>query len=65
MILIKFIALHWIISCCFFVLQEEEEEEAWTDDENAIKAYLENDDPLPNDLLEKIVGEWWNEEPFK
>merc|ERR1712129_251345 len=36
-----------------------------TEEEEAIKAYLESDEPLPNELLDKIVSEWWNKEPFK
>ena len=44
---------------------EEEEEVELTEDEEAIKAYLETGETLPNELLDKIVAPWWNEEPFK
>ena len=44
---------------------EEEEEVQYTEDEEAIIQYLKEDEPLPNELYEKIVGEWWNAEPFK
>ena len=46
-------------------LFEQEEEIEFTEDEEAIKNYLENDDPLPTELLDKIIAPWWNEEPFK
>lgn len=46
----------------------EEEEEAgpqFTEDEEHIVSYLKEDEPLPNEVLDKIVPGWWNEEPFK
>ena len=45
--------------------KNEEEEVEFTEDEEAIKNYLETGDPLPTELLDKIVTSWWKEEPFK
>ncbi|CAG5120480.1 unnamed protein product, partial [Candidula unifasciata] len=44
---------------------EKEEIMELTDDEEAIKAYLETNEPLPTRLLDKIVRVWWTMEPFK
>ncbi|KAI8508321.1 adenylate kinase [Branchiostoma belcheri] len=44
---------------------ETEEEIPLTEDEEAIKNNLESEDALPPDVLDKIVPEWWNKEPFK
>ena len=46
---------------------EEEEEAApqFTEDEEHTVSYLKEDEPLPNEVLDKIVPAWWNEEPFK
>ena len=49
----------------FYTMKEEEEEVTYTEDEEAIIAYLKEDDPLPNELLEKIISEWWKKEPFR
>lgn len=45
--------------------EEEEEEPELTEDEEAIKANLESADPLPSELLDSIISQWWNKEPFK
>ena len=37
----------------------------FTEDEEAIVQYLKEDEPLPPEVLDKIVPAWWNEEPFK
>ena len=37
----------------------------FTEDEEHIVSYLKEDEPLPNEVLDKIVPAWWNEEPFK
>ena len=36
-----------------------------TEDEEAIVNYLKEDEPLSPELLEKIVADWWNKDPFK
>lgn len=36
-----------------------------TDNEDAIKAYLEKDEPLSNDILDSVIGVLWSLEPFK
>ena len=48
--------------------EEEEsdaEEQPFTEDEEAIIAYLRDDEPLPPDLLQKLLNEWWHQEPFR
>ena len=44
---------------------EEEEGPQFTEDEEAIVQYLKEDEPLPPEVLDKIVPDWWNKEPFK
>ncbi|BFZ09241.1 hypothetical protein BsWGS_12280 [Bradybaena similaris] len=44
---------------------EKEEILELTEDEEAIKAYLESNEPLPNELLDKIITSWWTWEPYK
>ncbi|ELU02521.1 hypothetical protein CAPTEDRAFT_45229, partial [Capitella teleta] len=44
---------------------EEEEEINYTEEEEAIVTYLKEDEPLPIELLDKIVATWWEKEPFK
>ena len=44
---------------------QEDEEPELTEDEEAIKANLESADPLPPELLDNIMAQWWNKEPFK
>ena len=36
-----------------------------TEDEEAIVAYLRDDEPLPAELLQKLLNEWWHQEPFR
>jgi hypothetical protein len=43
----------------------EEDEPILTEDEEAIIAYLRDDEPLPNELLQKLITDWWHQEPFK
>lgn len=45
--------------------EEEEEGPQFTEDEEAIVQYLKEDEPLPPELLDKIVADWWNKDPFK
>ncbi|XP_067841405.1 adenylate kinase 9 [Heptranchias perlo] len=45
--------------------QEEEEEVTFTAEEEAIKLYLTEDEPLPPEVLDNLLLKWWNEEPFK
>jgi len=40
-------------------------EESLTEDEEAIVAYLRDDEPLPSELLQKLLNEWWHQEPFR
>lgn len=35
------------------------------DKEESIKAYLERDELLPNEILDEVLQQFWNEEPFK
>ena len=39
----------------------------YTEEEEAIKSYLEGgmEDMLAPEILEKIIGEFWDKEPFK
>lgn len=37
----------------------------FTEEEEAIKANLESDEPLPAEVLDTILPAWWNKEPFK
>ena len=51
--------------------EEAEQDEAdvvelpLTEDEEAIVAYLRDDEPLPPELLQKLLNEWWHQEPFR
>ena len=55
------------ISVVVVVQAEEEAEVEYTEEEEAIKAYLEGgmEEMLPGELLQKIIGEFWDKEPFK
>lgn len=46
---------------------EEEPEPEFTEEEEAIKSYLEGgmEEMLPPEILEKVLGEFWDQEPFK
>lgn len=46
------------------ICQEEESIEL-TESEEAIKAYLEDNEPLPTHVLDNIIQVWWKSEPFK
>ncbi|XP_026878248.2 adenylate kinase 9 isoform X1 [Electrophorus electricus] len=43
----------------------EEEKPMLTDEEEAIKAYLSDREPLPQEMMELIVAKLWDEEPYK
>ncbi|KAH9524991.1 Adenylate kinase 9, partial [Bulinus truncatus] len=45
-------------------IKVDEEDLTLTEDEEAIKAYLEANEPLSNDLLDSILKYWWTSEPF-
>lgn len=45
--------------------QIEEEDLTMTPEEEAIRAYLADDESLPAEVLEKLLPEWWRQEPFK
>lgn len=58
--------MSWCDNQINVITQEEEDEESkLTEDEEAIKSYLETEEPLSTELLEKIVEDWWTKEPFK
>lgn len=44
---------------------EAEPEPELTEEEEAIKANLEGDEPLPAEVLDNIIPHWWQREPFK
>ncbi|XP_048348870.1 adenylate kinase 9 isoform X3 [Sphaerodactylus townsendi] len=43
----------------------EQKELQLTDEEEAIKANLAENEPLPAGVLENVVSEWWTKEPFR
>ncbi|XP_030091870.2 adenylate kinase 9 isoform X1 [Serinus canaria] len=45
--------------------EKTEQEVELTDEEQAIKANLTNNTELPPEVLDKIVPDWWNKEPFR
>ncbi|XP_072356094.1 adenylate kinase 9 isoform X2 [Scyliorhinus torazame] len=45
--------------------KQEEVEVELTPEEEAMKAYLLDDEPLTADLLNKLIPKWWTEEPYK
>ncbi|XP_051881405.1 LOW QUALITY PROTEIN: adenylate kinase 9 [Pristis pectinata] len=45
--------------------KQEEEEVEFSPEEEAIKSFLTEDEPLPPDVLDNLIPKWWNEEPFK
>ena len=59
--------IHSFIHVPYCVQAETEEEEPveLTEEEEAIKASLENSDTLAPEILDHIVPQWWNKEPFK
>lgn len=44
---------------------QKEEEIVFTEDEEAIKATLESNEPLPTELLDSIIKPWWTMEPYR
>lgn len=36
-----------------------------TDEEEAIKANLVENEPLPIEVLDNLIPEWWTQEPFR
>lgn len=47
-----------------FLIQEAEEIE-YSEEEEAIKNNIENEEPLSNEVLDNILPNWWHKEPFK
>ncbi|KAI7799765.1 adenylate kinase 9 [Triplophysa rosa] len=41
------------------------EDPGLTHDEETIKAYLQYGDPLPPEILEMVLLQWWDQEPYK
>ncbi|XP_062407393.1 adenylate kinase 9 [Sardina pilchardus] len=44
---------------------QEEPEPELTDEEEAIKAYLQEGAPLPQEVLEMVLVQWWEQEPYR
>ncbi|XP_066533319.1 adenylate kinase 9 [Hoplias malabaricus] len=44
---------------------EEEDKVVLTDEEEAIKTYLSDGEPLPQEIMEMVLPQLWNEEPYK
>ncbi|XP_072537006.1 adenylate kinase 9 [Salminus brasiliensis] len=44
---------------------EEEEKLLLTDEEEAIKSYLSDGEPLPQEILEMVLLQLWNKEPYR
>ncbi|KAM8953015.1 adenylate kinase 9 [Pelodytes ibericus] len=42
-----------------------EEEVGLTDEEEAVQSYLVDSEPLPTEVLDQTVSEWWTKEPFR
>ncbi|XP_078460274.1 adenylate kinase 9 [Lampetra planeri] len=45
--------------------QQQEVEGDWQKHAEAVEAYLSDSEPLPAQLLDKLLLSWWNEEPFR
>ncbi|XP_044146654.1 adenylate kinase 9 [Bufo gargarizans] len=43
---------------------EPKEEVVLTEEEEAVKSYLADNEPLPTEVLDQLVVEWWTKEPF-
>ncbi|XP_053315810.1 adenylate kinase 9 [Spea bombifrons] len=41
------------------------EEVVLTEEEEAIRSYLVDSEPLPTEVLDQLVSEWWTKEPFR
>lgn len=37
----------------------------FTEEEEAIRLYLMENEPLPPEILENILSEWWHKEPIR
>ncbi|XP_075453717.1 adenylate kinase 9 isoform X2 [Ascaphus truei] len=46
-------------------IDTQKEEVILTNEEAAVKSYLVDSEPLPSELLDEIVAEWWKKEPFR
>ncbi|KAL7872074.1 hypothetical protein SRHO_G00070570 [Serrasalmus rhombeus] len=44
---------------------ENEENPVLTDEEEAIKSYLSDGEPLPQEIMEMVLPQLWNQEPYK
>ncbi|XP_075718379.1 adenylate kinase 9 isoform X2 [Rhinoderma darwinii] len=44
---------------------EPKEEVVLTEEEEAVKSYLADNEPLPAEVLDQLVAEWWTKEPFQ
>ncbi|EDV21496.1 uncharacterized protein TRIADDRAFT_30390 [Trichoplax adhaerens] len=45
--------------------EEEDDELELDEDEDAIRAYLADDEPIPDETLDKVIQPWWDEDPFR
>ncbi|CAM9615988.1 unnamed protein product [Lampetra planeri] len=46
-------------------MHQQEVEGDWQKHAEAVEAYLSDSEPLPAQLLDKLLLSWWNEEPFR
>uniref|UniRef100_A0AAY4DP69 Nucleoside-diphosphate kinase n=1 Tax=Denticeps clupeoides TaxID=299321 RepID=A0AAY4DP69_9TELE len=46
-------------------LEESNNSNTHSDEEEAIKAYLMDGEPLPQEVLEMVLPQWWEQEPFR
>ncbi|XP_075059003.1 adenylate kinase 9 isoform X2 [Mixophyes fleayi] len=44
---------------------DSKEEVVLTAEEEAVRSYLANNEPLPTEVLDQVVAEWWTKEPFR
>ena len=47
----------FVVWCC--------QEVVLTDEEEAIKSYLFDGDPLPAEILEMVLPQFWDQEPYR
>ncbi|XP_030201853.1 adenylate kinase 9 isoform X2 [Gadus morhua] len=45
--------------------EEPEEQVTLSEDEAAIKAYLSDGDPLPSEILDTLLAQYWEQEPYR
>lgn len=62
-----FLSFFFCCFCCFSFVMDllYIKEVELTDEEEAIKANLMDAQPLPPEVLDNIVPDWWRKEPFR